>query len=114
METLITVNQRGALTLPKDIRKQAGIPNGGNVRVQMTAEGVLLTPVVAYPVEIHTPERIAEFRLNNAVDAEDYRATVEEVRKTGLDPEAIPMSRSEGLAGENHSAQSEPKAHQKP
>lgn len=90
MDTLITVNQRGALTLPKDIREKAGIPNGGNVRIQMTSEGVLLTPVVAYPVEIYTQERIAEFRLNNAVDAQDYEAAVQEVRKMGLDPDTIP------------------------
>jgi AbrB family looped-hinge helix DNA binding protein len=90
MDTLITVNQRGALTLPKEIREQAGIPNGGPVRIQMTSEGVLLTPVVAYPVEIYTPERIAEFRLNNALDAEDYRAAVQEVREMGLNPDTIP------------------------
>ena len=90
MDTVITVNQRGALTLPKDIREQAGIPHGGPVRIQMTSEGVLLTPVVAYPVEIYTPERIAEFRLNNALDAEDYQAAMQEVRQMGLKPEAIP------------------------
>ncbi len=90
MDTLITVNQRGALTLPKDIREQAGIPKGGPVRVQMTSDGVLLTPVVAYPVELYTPERIAEFRLNNALDAEDYHAAVKEVLQMGLNPDTIP------------------------
>ena len=90
METLITVNQRGALTLPKEIREQAGIPNGGPVRIQLTSEGMLLTPVVAYPVEIYTNERLAEFRLNNALDAQDYQAALDEVRKMGLDPNAIP------------------------
>jgi AbrB family looped-hinge helix DNA binding protein len=90
MELLITVNQRGALTLPKEIRDRAGIPNGGPVRVQMTRDGVLLTPVVALPVEIYSPERIAEFRLNNAVDAADYQAALKEVRAMGLDPKTIP------------------------
>ena len=93
MDALITVNQRGALTLPKDIREQAGIPHGGPVRIRITSEGMLLTPVVAYPVEIYTPERIAEFRLNNAIDADDYRAALEEVTKMGLDPKTIPHER---------------------
>jgi bifunctional DNA-binding transcriptional regulator/antitoxin component of YhaV-PrlF toxin-antitoxin module len=90
VDTLITVNERGALTLPKEIRRQAGIPHGGPVRIQMTSEGVLITPVVAYPIENYTPERLAEFRLNNALDADDYRAALKEVRQMGLDPAAIP------------------------
>lgn len=41
-----------------------------------------------YPTEEYTPERIAEFLLNNAVDADDYAAALdlEEVRKLGIDP----------------------------
>ena len=41
------------------------------------------------PVEVYTSERKAEFLLNNAVDAADYPAAVEEVRKMELDPEQI-------------------------
>ena len=89
MDDLVTVNHRGALTLPKEIRAQAGIPTGGNMRIQLTSEGILLTPVVAYPIEIYTPERIAEFRLNNAVDAEDYQKALEDVRGMGLNPDHI-------------------------
>ena len=44
----------------------------------------------AAPVEIYTPDRKAEFLLNNAVDAEDYRCAVREVRSLGIDPEAVP------------------------
>jgi len=42
------------------------------------------------PVEEYTPERMAEFLLSNAVDGNDYRNAREEVRKLGLDPDAIP------------------------
>lgn len=42
------------------------------------------------PIEACSPERMAEFLLSNAVDAEDYAETVEEVRKMGLDPDSIP------------------------
>ena len=40
-------------------------------------------------MEVYTPERRAEFLLTNAVDAEDYREAVEEVKKMGLDPDAV-------------------------
>jgi hypothetical protein len=39
------------------------------------------------PVEIYNPERRAEFLLNNAVDAEDYRRARAEVKRMGLDPD---------------------------
>lgn len=42
------------------------------------------------PVEVYSPERIAEFLLSNAVDADDYAEALEEVRRMGLDPDAIP------------------------
>jgi hypothetical protein len=45
------------------------------------------------PVEIYTPERRAEFLLSNAVDAKDYDAALEEVRKLGIDPAKIPHHR---------------------
>ena len=61
MENLIIVNQRGALTLPKEVRKQLGIPNGGPMTVHVTSEGVLLVPVAAFPVEMYSKERLAEF-----------------------------------------------------
>jgi len=61
MENFITVNERGALTLPKEIRQQVGIPNGGPMKVQVTSEGVLLVPIAAFPVEVYTKERLAEF-----------------------------------------------------
>jgi hypothetical protein len=44
-------------------------------------------------VEIHTPKRIAELRLNNAVDTDDYRAALEVVRMMGLDAKTIPHER---------------------
>lgn len=44
-------------------------------------------------LETYTPERKAEFLLNNAVGAEDYRNAQAEVRKLGVDPETIPHQR---------------------
>ncbi len=66
METLISVNERGSLTLPKEVRVQIGLPKGGPVRVQVTNEGVLLVPVAAFPVEIYTKDRLEEFAREEA------------------------------------------------
>ncbi|MEX0938418.1 MAG: hypothetical protein WDZ59_11210 [Pirellulales bacterium] len=40
-------------------------------------------------VEEYTDERVAEFLLSNAVDAESYRAACEKVKQMGLDPAEI-------------------------
>jgi hypothetical protein len=51
----------------------------------------------AEKVEAYTPERIAEFLLNNAVNAADYAAALAEVRKMGLDPNTIPHEPPPGV-----------------
>lgn len=43
--------------------------------------------------ERYTPRRLAQFLLQNAVDAADYAAARREVKKLGLDPDAIPHDR---------------------
>ncbi len=43
--------------------------------------------------ETYTPERKAEFLLNNAVDEADYALAREKVRRMGLDPDDIPHAR---------------------
>jgi hypothetical protein len=40
-------------------------------------------------MERYTPERKAEFLLNNVVDDADYRKAQEQVRNLGLDPDSI-------------------------
>ena len=42
------------------------------------------------PIEIYTPERKAEFLLNNAITPDDYATAVNQVREMGLDPEKVP------------------------
>ena len=41
------------------------------------------------PVEDYSDERIAEFLLNNAIDARDYAIACQDVRKLGLDPAKV-------------------------
>ncbi len=84
------VGKRGAIIVPARLRRKFGIEQGRLVVAEERAEGILIRPAVALPVEIYTPERRAEFLLSNSVDAEDYRRAVREVRKMGLDPQRIP------------------------
>jgi len=91
------VGKRGAVVIPAGLRRKYGFEEGSLVVAQPRAEGVLLRPVVTLPIEIYTPERKAEFLLNNAITREDYEWAVKEVRKLGLDPKAIPHERPKGL-----------------
>lgn len=92
----LRVDQRGALVLPSDLRQRFGMDEGSTVLAEATDEGILLRPAVVLPVEVYTPERRAEFLLNNAYDADSYRWAVAEVRTMGLDPDSIPHDRPAG------------------
>lgn len=90
METEKTkIGRRGAVVIPVGLRKKYGFEEGSLVIAEARAEGVLLRPAATIPLEIYTPERKAEFLLNNAVTPEDYAWAVREVRKMGLNPESI-------------------------
>ena len=47
-------------------------------------------------IEEYSPERIAEFLLNNTVDAVGYASACAEVRALGLDPARIPHIKPAG------------------
>ena len=48
-----------------------------------------IRPAAVTPVEMYTPERVAEFLLGSAVDERSYAEAVAAVRKMGLDPKQI-------------------------
>jgi len=83
------IGRRGTVVIPVGLRKKYGFEEGSLVIAEALAEGVLLRPVATIPIEIYTPERKAEFLLNNVVTSEDYARAVREVRKMGLDPNRI-------------------------
>ncbi|HUW63303.1 MAG TPA: AbrB/MazE/SpoVT family DNA-binding domain-containing protein [Spirochaetia bacterium] len=89
----VKVGQRGTVVIPVDLRKEYGIEEGSLLIAESVAEGILFRPAAVFSVEIYTPERKAEFLLNNAVNDEDYVWAVNEVRKLGLDPANIPHER---------------------
>lgn len=91
------VGKRGTVVIPVGMRRKYGFEEGSLIIAEPRAEGVLLRPVVTLPLEIYSPERKAEFLLNNVITPEDYEWAVKEVRKLGIDPETIPHKRPKGL-----------------
>src|ERR1700732_2067295 len=83
------VGRRGPLVLPARLPRRLGIEEGSFVIAEEREDGILIRPATVLPVEIYTPERRAEFLLNNAVNAEDYRRARAEVKRLGLDPDQI-------------------------
>ena len=65
MTKVVSINQRGTRTLPKEMRDRLGIKSSGQVVVEETPEGVLLRPGLTVPVEVYSAERLAEFTRNN-------------------------------------------------
>jgi hypothetical protein len=50
---------------------------------------VRATVISSSDVEVYTPERLAEFFLNNAMDREGYIEVRTEVESMGIDPDSI-------------------------
>ena len=83
------VGKRGAVVIPASLRRRFGITEGSLVIAEERAEGVLIRPAAAFPLEMYTPERQAEFLLSSAVGPKDYAQAKEAVRKMGLDVRKI-------------------------
>ena len=65
MTKVISINDRGTLTLPKELRQRIGMTSGGQVVAEETPEGILIRAGATFPVEIYTEKRLAEFARNN-------------------------------------------------
>lgn len=88
METT-KIGKRGTVVIPAGLRRRFGFTEGSLVIAEEKADGVLLRPAAAVPIEIYSPERIAEFLLTNAVDEEDYRKAENDVRALGIPPKKV-------------------------
>jgi bifunctional DNA-binding transcriptional regulator/antitoxin component of YhaV-PrlF toxin-antitoxin module len=82
--------KNGSIAIPEELRERYGFEDGSLLVIEAGPEGIVLRPPDWPEVEVYTPERIAEFLLNNAVSERDYRAAIEEVIKMGIDPATIP------------------------
>lgn len=90
MAEYIRVGKRGTVVIPADARRRYGLDEGEMLVMEESAAGLLLKPVRAYEVEVYTPERRAEFLLNNAVTAAEYDEALADVRAMGIDPDDLP------------------------
>lgn len=83
------VGRRGSVVLPAKLRRRLGIEEGF-LRGRRGARGrILIRRATVLRVEVYTPERRAEFLLNNAVDIEDDQRARDEVKRMGVDPDRI-------------------------
>jgi len=75
MTKVININDRGTLTLPKEMRRRLGVDGEAQVVAEETDEGILIRPGVTFPVELYSEKRVAEFRRNNEESLAGYRFT---------------------------------------
>jgi AbrB family looped-hinge helix DNA binding protein len=73
MTKVININDRGTLTLPKEMRSRLGVSRGAQVVAEETDDGILLRPGATFPVELYSAERLAEFRRHNEESLARYR-----------------------------------------
>lgn len=90
MADYIRIGKRGTVVIPADTRRRYGLDEGEMLVMEESAAGLLLKPVRAYEVEVYTPERQAEFLLNNAVTAAEFDEALAEVRALGVDSATVP------------------------
>ena len=72
MERIISMNNRGTITLPKDLRNKYGLKPGGQIIIVESEEGLLLRPGVTFSVEIYSDKRIKEFQQNNETELDGF------------------------------------------
>ena len=65
MTKVININDRGTLTLPKELRRRLGVNGNSQVVAEETDEGVLLRAGATFPIEIYSEKRLAEFDRHN-------------------------------------------------
>ena len=78
MTTTIQINERGTLTLPKELRKRLGLEKGGVIIAEVSDNGIILKPAVAFPIEMYTDSRIKEFEKEDEKLMEHLRKRSEE------------------------------------
>lgn len=68
----VKLSARGTVTLPREIRRRFAMKEEDLLIVEATAEGILLRPAAALPIEIYTEERVAEFQKTNEEALRQY------------------------------------------
>jgi AbrB family looped-hinge helix DNA binding protein len=87
----VKIGKRGTVVIPARMRRRYKLDEGSPLLFEEREDGILMRPAATKPVdvEIYTPERLAEFFLNNAMDKEDYLDARNEVEAMGINPDTI-------------------------
>jgi AbrB family looped-hinge helix DNA binding protein len=90
MKTIL-IGKRGAIVIPAKIRKRYKMDEGSPMLIEEREDGILMRPAVTTPieVEVYTPERLAEFFLNNVMSKDGYLEARTDVEAMGIDPDSI-------------------------
>ena len=57
------IGKRGTIVIPAELRRRFDLKEGSQVIVEEREDGLSVRPAVTLPVEIYSPERKAEFLL---------------------------------------------------
>ena len=87
----VVMGKRGTMVVPAKIRKRYKVEEGSPMFVEEREDGFFVRPAVtkAAEVEIYTPERLAEFFMNNVLTKEGYLEARKDVEQMGIDPDLI-------------------------
>jgi antitoxin PrlF len=66
MQATLTLSNRGLITLPAKLRQALGLKADDQLIAETTPEGILLRPAVTLPLEMYSPQRLAEFDAGQA------------------------------------------------
>ena len=61
MKATLKISSRGEVTLPARLRRALGLKADDQLIAETTAEGLLLRPAAAPPLEIYSEKRVREF-----------------------------------------------------
>jgi AbrB family looped-hinge helix DNA binding protein len=90
MQTVV-IGKRGTVVIPAKMRKRYKLDDGSPLLMEEREDGILMRPAVTAPVEveIYTPERLAEFFLNNVMTRDGYLEARKDVEQMGINPDSI-------------------------
>jgi AbrB family looped-hinge helix DNA binding protein len=71
---IVRMNEKGQVTIPREIRDKLHIQKGDPLLVDLDAQGVIrLQPAAVLPVETYSDERVKEFAKENALTVAEKR-----------------------------------------
>lgn len=81
MQAVLTMTQRGVISLPKKIRHLLGLHGDDHLIAEVTSQGLLLKQAVTLPVEMYSNTRIQEFDEGEAELAAMLKAKKKKIHR---------------------------------